>query len=199
MILEADLTSLLDHHRDQRDAVTMLLLRDYPRVADFGTIGVDGEGCVRRIGKRFDLGGESDCGVYTWANVVAARVFDSLPDRDAFSHLDDWWAPLLRDGARDVRGVVVGPEACSWQPVGTPAEYLRVNFEPERLSYLDAEAVARAAGTRFQGDVVIGAGATLGAGASLKRCVVWDGERVPAGLEARDGVFAGGNFHRFPA
>ena len=95
--------------------------------------------------------------------------------------------------------MVVGPEACSWQPVGTPAEYLRVNFEPERLSYLDAEAVARAAGTRFQGDVVIGAGATLGAGASLKRCVVWDGERVPAGLEARDGVFAGGNFHRFPA
>ena len=41
----------------------------------------------------------------------------------------------------------------------------------------------------------MGAGAELGAGARLERVVVWDGERVPPGFEARDGVFAGGRFH----
>jgi hypothetical protein len=27
------------------------------------------------------------------------------------------------------------------------------------------------------------------------RAVVWDGERVPAGVSGREGVFAGGRFH----
>jgi len=42
---------------------------------------------------------------------------------------------------------------------------------------------------------VIGAGAELGPGVQLRRAVVWDGEQVPAGLDASDGVFAGGVFH----
>jgi len=50
-------------------------------------------------------------------------------------------------------------------------------------------------GARFTPDLVLGAGATLGAGASLQRAVVWDGEVVPPGLQARGGVFAGGKFH----
>jgi NDP-sugar pyrophosphorylase family protein len=194
MLLDVDLGALVAGHRARGDAVT-LLLRDDPRAASFGTIGVARDGRVRRIGRRFDLGGETQSGVYAWANVLSPRAFDAMPERDAFEHLSDWWAPMLAAGRDDVRGVVVSSDDCVWEPVGTPAEYLDANLHPPRLSYLDADRVAAAAGTRFEGDVVIGAGAELGPGVRLRRAVVWDGERVPAGLDRHDGVFAGGAFH----
>jgi NDP-sugar pyrophosphorylase family protein len=194
MLLDADLSALLKRHRQRGDAVTMLLRRD-PRADRFGSIGVDAEDRVRRIGPRFDLGGETDSGVYVWANVVAARAFEDLPERKIFSHFDDWLAPRLAAGARDVRGEVMDVTTCTWEPVGTPDEYLAANLRPPRISYFDPDARARREGTRFEPNLVIGAGATLGAGARLERAVVWDGERVPAGLRASDGVFAGGAFH----
>ena len=54
----------------------------------------------------------------------------------------------------------------------------------------------RAEGTRFHDDLVIGAGAVLEPGVQLRRAVVWDGEAVPQGFQASDGIFAGGSFHR---
>jgi NDP-sugar pyrophosphorylase family protein len=151
---------------------------------------------VRRIADRVDLGEETRSGIYTWVNVVAARAFDSLPERDVFSHLDGWIAPRLSAGARDIRAEVAEPNDCLWEPVGTPTEYLAVNLQPARLSYADEVAAAQREGARCEGDLVIGAGAVIGSGASLRRAVIWDGERVDDGLRASDGVFAGGKFHR---
>jgi len=194
MIADADMTALIDEHRARKDAVTMLL-RDDPRTATFGSIGVDGDGCLRRIGTRFDLGGDRAAGIYMWVNVVAARAFEKLPEREVFGHLDDWFAPQVAAGAHDIRGVVLPHDACTWEPVGTPAEYLAVNLRPPKLSYFDPDSRALREGCRFEEDLVIGAGASLDAGASLERAVVWDGERVPAEIRASDGVFAGGVFH----
>ena len=131
-------------------------------------------------------------------NLIASRAFDTLPDREVFSHLDGWWAPQLAAGADDIRGELLSPEACLWEPVGTPAEYLAANLDPLRLSYLDADAEAVRAGVRLEPGLVIGAGAEIGQGVSLQRAVVWDGEHVPDGLRGCDGVFAGGRFHACP-
>jgi mannose-1-phosphate guanylyltransferase len=194
MLLDVDLGALVRQHGESGAAVT-LLLREDPRQASFGSIGVDRAGVVCRIGSRFSFaapGGEVRAGLYAWANVVSARAFDTLPEREVFGHFDHWLAPRLAAGARDVHGAF---PPCTWEPVGTLAEYLAANQRPPRLSYLDADAAARAAGVRFDGDNVIGAGASLGAGARLRRVVVWDGERVPDGCRACDGVFAGGRFH----
>lgn len=193
MLLDADLGRLVRLHRERGDAWT-LLLRDDPRGARFGTIGADATGRIRRIGRRFALPGEARAGVYVWANVVSPRAFEHMPDREVFGHLDHWLVPWLAAGAADVRAEVWGPQECSWEPVGTPREYLDANLRPPRLRHLDADALARASGARFEAECVIGAGATLGPGASLRRVVVWDGETVPAGLRAEDGVFAGGAF-----
>jgi mannose-1-phosphate guanylyltransferase len=194
MLLGADLGRLVRIHRERGDAWT-LLLRDDPRSVRFGSVGVDAEGRVRRIGSRFALPGETRAGVYVWANVVSPRAFDRMPEREVFSHLDDWIAPWLASGAADVRGEVWRPEECTWEPVGTAQEYLAANLAPPHLAHLDADALARARGVRFERECVIGAGASIGAGARLRRVVVWDGERVPAGLCAEQGVFAGGAFH----
>jgi len=194
MILDADLPALVERHRAEGNAVTLLLLDD-PRAGSFGSIGVDAAGRVRRIGRRLDLGGEVRAGLYPWVNVVSPRALASLPDRAAFGHLDAWIAPLLEGGADDVRARIAGPAECTWVPVGTPAEYLHANLAPPRLAYLDADARARALGTRFEGDLVIGAGAEIAPGASLRRAVIWEDEKVPASARGCDGVFAGGRFH----
>jgi NDP-sugar pyrophosphorylase family protein len=195
MICDFDLHGFVAAHRARGDAAT-LVLREDPRAERFGTIGVDAAGCVRRIARRFDLGGESGAGVYVNVTAVSPRAFDWLPDRDVFSHLDDWLAPPLARGARDVRGALLPAATCRWEPVGTPGEYLAVNLAPQRLSYFDADARARAAGARLEPELVVGPGATLGRDVALRRVVVWDGETVPDGTRAQDGVFAGGVFHR---
>jgi NDP-sugar pyrophosphorylase family protein len=194
MILDLDLQPLLARHRERGDAAT-LVLREDPRAARFGTIGVDTASRLRRIARRFDLGGEARAGVYVSVNLFAARAFASLPDRDVFSHLDDWLAPLLAGGARDICGELVAPDHCHWDPVGTPAEYLASNLRPQRHSYFDADARAHEIGVRIEGDVVVGAGASLGRDVALRRAVVWDGEHVPDGFAGSDGIFAGGAFH----
>jgi len=193
MILDLDLAGLIERHRASDRAAT-LLLRDDPRAARFGTIGVDGQGRLRRIAGRFDLGGEQAAGVYTWLNIVSPKAFASLPDREVFNHLDDWLAP--RASAVGDVGAEIGSEADTlWIPVGTAEEYLVANFTEPNLRYLDVPARARARGVVLGKDRVIGAGATVPASAELDRVVVWDNERLPEGFRGHDGVFAGGAFH----
>lgn len=195
MLLDTDLTALVAAHRERGDAVTVLL-RDDPRGATFGTIGIDGEGRVRRIGGRFDLGGEHEAGVYTHATVVNAQALETLPPERVFGHLDHWLMPRLAAGARDIGAVRLAHDAMVWEPIGTLAEYLAANLEPPKLSYLDADEVAGRMGVRIEGSVVIGAGSRLGRDVRLERVVVWDGETVPDGFHGSGGVFAGGAFHR---
>lgn len=195
MVLDAPLGEIVELHRHRGDAVT-LVLRDDPRALRFGTIGLDGDGRVRRIADRFDLGGALSAGVYVNATVISRRALATLPAREAFSHLDGWLAPLLRLGANDIRGVLLPADRGTWLPVGTPTEYLEANFAPLALPYLDADRRARERGVELRPERVAGPGAIVEPGAELDRVVIWAGERVPAGTQARRGVFAGGRFVR---
>ncbi len=178
-----------------------MLLKDDPRSAQFGTIGVDAEGRVRRIANRLrvpghataDSGDECAAGVYAWVNLLDPRIFDWLPDKTRFSHLDDWFLAALGDEPGAVRGYVA-ERGCRWEPVGTPQEYWEANFGDFRPSYFDPEALATRRGVRFQTGAVLGRGAEVAPGAELDGVIVWDDERVPAGSYHR-GVFAGGAFH----
>ncbi|MBW2316098.1 MAG: NDP-sugar synthase [Deltaproteobacteria bacterium] len=193
MLLDVDLSKLIDLHRTRGDAVTFLLKEDR-RAPVFGTMGVDSAGRLRRIGRHFDMGGEVRAGIYAHATVISARALETLPDRERFNHLTEWIAPLLAEGADDVRGEVLSDGECTWEPVGTPAEYLAANLDFPRLSYANPDELTRETGAHCDGNVVVGSGASLGEGARLERVVVWDGEQVPAGFSARGGVFGGGRF-----
>jgi len=194
MIVDLDLPALIARHRASGRGVSALLTA-HPRQAEFGTIGLDGNGHLRRVGQRIDRGGEERAGVYTWVNVVSSRAFETMPDRAAFNHLDDWWAPWAAREPGAVGGEVLPADACTWIPVGTPRQYLDANLSLPELSYLDVDARAQALGTRFEPGLVVGAGAEVEAGAALADAVVWDGERVPAGTRGRGGTFAHGRFH----
>jgi len=199
MLFDADLTRLAADHRASAADCT-LLLRDDPRAARFGTIGVDGRGRVRRIGRRFDLGGEQRAGVFVGVRLFSPAIFAALPDRpagEAFEDLSDWLAPALRSGSETILGRMLSRDESVWEPVGTPDEYLQVNLAPPTLSYLPPTRNV-AEGTKVIGpaaDVILGTGATIGRDADLTRCVIWEGERIPAGTRADGGVFAGGRFY----
>jgi mannose-1-phosphate guanylyltransferase len=193
MLLDADLAGFARRHRERGDAAT-LLLRSDPRSAAFGAVGIDAEGSVRRIGREFDLGGSAQLGLFVGVRAFAPRCFDALPEReDAFEDLRDWLAPALRAGARDIRGELSDAEALGWEPVGTPAEYLRANldFDP-RFDRWDVR--HRRAAARIEDGVVIGRNASVPEGVRLENVVIWEGERVPPGTQAAHGVFAGGRF-----
>ena len=195
MLVDLDLPALIHAHTSSGRAITAALADD-SRIASFGSIGLDAAGRMRRIGRRFDLGGEAQRGLYTWVNVLSARAFESMPDREVFNHLEDWWGPLAAAQPTEVGGVVLSASDCEWQPVGTPVEYLDANFAPPRLRYFDPEPKARALGAQISERIIVGAGAEIGANAELDRVVVWPGERVPTGTRASRGVFARGRFVR---
>ncbi len=197
MLLDVDLSGLAREHTERGDVCTLLLRRD-PRSSAFGTIGVDAGGRVRRIARRFDLGGEVDAGVFLGVRVVSPAFFDLLPaeHEGAFEDLSDWIAPALRAGDTRIGARIFESEACVWEPVGTPAEYLRVNLDPPRLGFMRQQDFA-APGTHVLGasNVIVGTNARVPDDARLNDVVVWADEVVPERFEARRGVFAGGTFY----
>jgi mannose-1-phosphate guanylyltransferase len=195
MIVDLDLPAQIRAHRASGRAISAVLADD-PRTSRFGSIGLDAQGGLRRIGRRFDLGGETQRGLYSWVNVLSASAFESMPERDVFNHLEDWWGPLAAKQPDAVGGMLLARDACRWEPVGTPGEYLDANFQPQRLRYFDADARARSQGARIDERVIASPGAEIGAGAELDRVVVWPGERVPANARASQAVFAAGRFVR---
>jgi mannose-1-phosphate guanylyltransferase len=201
MLLDLDIQALVAQHRERRSDCT-LVLRSDPRLEDFGSIGIDEDDRLCRIAQRFDLGGETRSGLFVGVRLFSPRVFESMPDvpeSEPFEDLRDWLAPLAAAAPERhaIRGALLAPADCVWEPVGTPAEYLGINLTPPRLSFLTADQMP-APGTLLLGppaDTVVGAGARLGERVQLKRSVVWDSEIVPAGLRGEDGVFAGGTFY----
>lgn len=196
MIVDLDLRAAVARHVARGDRCTFLLREDDPRAERFGTLGADDEDCLRRIGRRFDLGGESRRGLFLGIRIVAARCLGDWPEAPAFEDLRDWLAPQLQAGARDLRVDWVPRDRSSWEPVGTTEEYLAANLDVALPAYrgeipgtVEAEIVESEAGP-----IVVGTGARIDPGASLERVVVWPGERVPATVRARNGVWADGRF-----
>jgi NDP-sugar pyrophosphorylase family protein len=197
MLVDLDLSGAVARHLERGDRYTLLACEDDPRAESFGTLGFDGEGCLVRIGERFDISGgreEVGSGLFLGIRVVAARCLQDWPAAEHFEDLTDWLGPQLRAGCRDVRVESIPAHRVLWQPVGTAEEYWEANFEPLPLSYRD-EITGEVQAQFAEGDQVIaGSGARISAGASLERVVVWAGETVDENARARDAVYAGGRF-----
>jgi len=196
MALDLDLASLVATHRRTRALVT-LALRDDPRKLEFGTIGYDGAGRVRRITSRIDLGGESACGLFIGVHVIDPRILPRMPD-GAFEILPALYVPALRDGEH--LQAWIHPLESRWWPVGSPAELLDANLRA--LRELGASAQRVGSGARVDGELIepvwIGPGAILEHGACAgPGAIIGGGARVPRGASLRDALVLGGK--RAPA
>jgi NDP-sugar pyrophosphorylase family protein len=208
MLLDFDLESIVSRHRAAGRAATLLLRKD-SRDVDFGTVGVDASGQVIRIGRRLQdrLRGEEPteaehaAGLFTGVRIFSREILDHWPEAEVFEDLRDWLVPAIVDRGAQVGAEIVCPANSVWEPVGTPAEYLRVNLAPPDLPSLGGPARAWEGDVRPLGeqeDVLLGRDVSVGSGLRLEQAVVWDEERIPDGFQGRSGVFAGGRFHVCP-
>ncbi|MAI77848.1 MAG: hypothetical protein CL917_02805 [Deltaproteobacteria bacterium] len=200
MLLDVNLQPLIEEHLRQEALCTLLLQDDAEKAKTFGSIGLDAHGRVKRIAQRLNLGDETERGVFVGLRLVSPKAFSALPGfspDEAFEDLTDWFGPLITSGDTRIRGHRLPPTSLAWTPVGTPEEYLHANLSPSSPSYLSKEQLLFP-GTQQVGeahDVILGPGATVGQGALLERCVVWENETVPPNFAATGGVFAHGRFY----
>ncbi|OQX04571.1 MAG: hypothetical protein BWK76_28565 [Desulfobulbaceae bacterium A2] len=191
IVHDIDLAGLWQRHRATGAQVT-LALHDYPQ---HNKVAVQGE----RV-----LNFTADSGVagtqllaFTGVQVVEPRVLERIPAA-GFFHVIDLYETLAQEG-EGVRGQRV--DGCRWWDMGTPQEYLALHGAlltapsrpwPERAADVAGYPLCLAPDARIPRDLawhdwlVVGAGATIGAGAELSRCVVWDGAQVPAGARLCD-------------
>ncbi len=184
MCLDLDVRALLAHHR-ARGALLTLALRHDPREREFGSIGYDANGDVRRITERIDLRGEKGSGLFIGVQLMEQSILSRLPESARFEIIPELWLPALREGARVTSWLQ--PAGARWWPVGSPHELLDAN-----LAALDSElpqggvrvdASARVDG-KLTGRVWIGAEAVVETGARVgPNAVVCRGARV--GADAR--------------
>jgi NDP-sugar pyrophosphorylase family protein len=187
MRLDLDLTGLLDAHA-RGGGIATLALKDDPRKRSFGSIGYDGANRVRRIAQLLDLGGEVATGLFVGVHVMDPRIFQHMPDREAFETLPDVYLPALQKGER-LQCWLQSPE-CEWSPVGSPRELLDANLgalramadpsQGEAISVFVAES-ARVDG-RIEAPAWIGADAEVAANAQVGPwAVISAGSRVLTG------------------
>ncbi len=199
MWLDLDVGALLHRHR-ARHALVTLALRDDPRKSEFGSIGYDSDGDVRRITERIDLGGEKGSGLFIGVQVMEPAILAQMPPSERFEIVPEVWVPALRAGRRIASWLQ--PEGARWSPVGSPRELLDANLEaaettsaPDRArisprSGVEATVVAPAwigegvevaAGARIGPRAVVSRFARIGAGATIEDSLVLPGARVAAG------------------
>ncbi len=212
MLIDFDLARLAARHRESGRDVT-LLLRDDPRADAFGSVGLDAEGCVTRIGQtalasagagettRTDAATdriETRAGLFVGIRFFARDALADWPEATTFEDLRDWLAPRAASGRISLGGESLSAADCVWEPVGTPAQYLAANLDAPALPTLGGDA------SGWSGEIhpvdpahpnVIACDAQLPEDVDLDRCVVWSGESLPAGFRGRDGVYAGARFH----
>ena len=199
MWLDLDVAALLAKHR-ARGALVTLALREDPRKRDFGSIGYDANGDVRRITERIDLAGEKGSGLFIGVQVMEPAIFAHMPASEHFEIVPDVWVPALREGRRIASWVQ--PAGARWWPVGSPRELLDANLEALDLTAgasgvrIDprsrvagtvvgpawiGEGAEIAAGARIGPHAVVSRGARVGADSSIENALALPDSRVPAG------------------
>jgi NDP-sugar pyrophosphorylase family protein len=204
MALDLDLGALRQAH-ERADTLVTLALRDDPRKRDFGSIGYDTQGLVRRVTSRIDLGGESGCGLFTGVHLMEPRIFDRMPAAGNFEIIPDVYVPALREGER--LGTWLQPSHARWWPVGSPLELLDANLAA--LAELGSTCAASAridgevrgacwigerahveAGARVGPSAVIGHDAVIASGCEMEAGLALPGARPPTGALRRVVAFA---------
>ncbi len=180
---EQDLGPVLDVHQESRALATLVLV---PRKPDdpFRPVFLAGDGRIRAFGQ--DLPGRPTGPgyVFTGVQILSPGVLDLIPEgpSDLVKHI---YEPLV---AR--RGPVMGfVSRAHWFECSTPDRYLEKSMG--LLARRGLNALPGGSGGRNCHKVVLGRGVRVPAGASLERCVVWDGARLGSRCRLRDSIVAG--------
>ncbi len=171
------LKELLEQHLVQGSAVT-LALHDLPR---FNQVRVQGHQV-----SGFGHGKAEKCLAFTGVHIVQPAVLRAIPPRKFF-HIIDLYQELAEQGQVGYQRV----DGCFWQDIGTPEDYFALHRRLLQGWVLSTQARI-GSGVVFKDWGTLGPGAKVGAKAQLSRCIVWDGAKIPAGVQLADQIILPG-------
>jgi mannose-1-phosphate guanylyltransferase len=150
-----------------------------PRTAGEGNVGVDARGHVVRLRRETVRDGEVRGGDFLGVHVLGAALRRALPARGGL--IEDAYLPAIRAGAE----VGVSWFDGTFRDIGTIASYHEANLawlSERRLGSLVGVGATLAPGVSLRASIV-GDGAVVEGTGALERCVVWPRARATAPLE----------------
>ncbi|MFC1837701.1 sugar phosphate nucleotidyltransferase [Thermodesulfobacteriota bacterium] len=191
-----DYTDVYRRHGESNADVT-LVLHDYPR---FNDVSVNDRLEIAGFNKPGNNSGQkNDVLAFTGIHVINPEVLESIPQNTPFCIID-CYRKLLEKG-----GSIQAYQAKNhfWTDMGTPDDYLKLhagllsNRTPvyDELDDMIAEApfvgiqnASTAKDVTLLDWACVGKHATIGAGATLQRSVIWDGAVIPAESVVKDTI-----------
>jgi NDP-sugar pyrophosphorylase family protein len=214
------LDALLAFHK-KRQALATIALVHHDDVSQYGVVIVDDEGRVQDFQEKPAPGTERSNLVNTGVYVFEPAILERIPAGEFWDFGKNVFPGLLRDGERFY---ALNMKGAYWRDIGTPGEYRQATrdvlegrvrllgnarvrgFPPDaslgndvRIEG-DVRIGARATlgdGARVIGPAVIGDGVAVGAGATVENSIVWDGASIGKGAHVSDSI-VGLNFTIFP-
>ena len=202
LVANGDIYHTVDYQEVYRNhcaskADVTLVLHDYPR---FNDVSVDEALFI----KGFNISDQGQRNLrkklaFTGIHVINPEVLRTIP-QDAPYCIIECYKKLLEQGGT-IRAHLATDHF--WTDMGTPEDYLELHADilaqnipvyeelGEELAespFVGRQNASIAKDVKFQDWACIGKGATIGAGATLQRTVIWDGAVVPAGSAIRDTI-----------
>jgi len=173
-LTDVDVPALLERHRQSGAQVTMALIPN-PAPDKYGGVAVCPDDYLTGFTRP---GSPGDSFHFIGVQVVEAGVFAGLADGIPSESVNGLYPVLMKQSPRAIAAFV---SAASFRDIGTPADCLRTSLElavaegdhlVSRTADLHPSAVVER--SALWDDVAVGAGA------SLRECIVADGVRIPA-------------------
>ncbi len=212
-LTDIDLTALWSAHA-ANDGIATLAVKRVPNVSEFGVVIAGSDGRIQGFQEKPEPGEAlsdlASCMIY----VLSPEIFDYFPDQPVVDFALDVFPALLE---HDVP-FYVHPIDAYWNDVGSLPEYLRGNLDAvsEEVRVDPAGSLLEPSGgdeaveagdpgvsgrvlvadgcelhptARLDGPLVLGEGASVGAGARVKESVVLPGAAVPDGAVLAGAVY----------
>ena len=199
LVTDVDLSELIAFHKEKKAAVTIGLV-SVPNPLQFGVVVTDHQGRIERFLEKPGWSEVFSDRINTGIYVIEPEVLKHIPPNHPFDFSKDLFPKLLEMGVPLYGHTLEG----HWRDVGDPHSYLaahrdfwqdRVSLVPPGKLVLDsqearvwAEDGVLPPGVRFEGKVVLGMGAQIGAGVRLKNSVVGQGVVVGSWCEVSGSV-----------
>ena len=202
LVANGDIYHTVDYQEVYRNhcaskADVTLVLHDYPR---FNDVSVDETLLI----KGFNISDQGQGNLrkklaFTGIHVINPEVLQAIP-QDAPYCIIECYKKLLEQGGT-IRPYLAKDHF--WTDMGTPEDYLKLHADlldqkipiyeelGDKLSespFVGIQNASIAKNVKFLDWACIGKGATIGAGATLQRTVIWDGAVIPPGSVIQDAI-----------
>lgn len=195
-LIDADLRALAEFHATHDGVATVALFR-HPNPSSAGIVGTDSTGRITRFVEKPPpdeiFADTANAGIY----VLDPTVMHSIPAEMPFDFGRDVFPRLLVEGiplyGKPLNGYL--------QDTGTPDQYRQANWDAlagqigaasADNGFWQGEGTEVSPAARFSGRNILGAGVTVGEGAELTDCIVWDRAKIGPGVRLQRAILGYG-------